>query len=458
MAALFAALHLYLPWVTAVGAALVAFLLGWGARAWTLGRREQQKTKRLQHAVLKRCRAEYQERLALLDELSQTLTATLNYQRVLDLALDVAMRALSPKGDAAIPLVCAVLLFDDRGVLRVGSARRFTPADMRLGLEAARGALARVVRQRAPLNVREPSRDAELRQIIALHATRSARLFPLTTGLDVYGVLLYAHPAPDFFTPERVELLDFLGKQATTAIQNARLYHDLEREKQRLAEVEEEARKKLARDLHDGPTQTIAAIAMRANIVRRLVEKKPQAAVEELAKIEDLARHTTTEIRHLLFTLRPLVLETEGLGAALQAMAKKVNQLYNQNVIVEVDPQAVGKLNASQQTTVFAIAEEAVNNARKHANAPHIWVRLKLIRPDIALLEIEDDGVGFDLGSVSTNYEYRGSLGMVNMRERAELIDGQVEIHTARGKGTTIRLWIPLSAEAAERLRQGELS
>ncbi len=460
MSALLDGLHVCMSWSISalVLGVVVGALLGWQISALLSRRKQKQKTQRLQRALLKQSRAECQERIALLDDLSQALTTTLNYQRVLDLALDVAMRSLSPKGDAAIPLVAAVLLFDERGILRVGSARRFTPADMRAGLEATRGALARTVEQRQPITVHSPARDPELRQIIALHATQSARLYPLTTGLDVYGVLLYAHPDPNFFTPDRVELLDFLGKQATTAIQNARLYHDLEREKQRLAEVEEEARKKLARDLHDGPTQTIAAIAMRANFVGRLLEKDPRAAAEEIAKIEDLARHTTKEIRHLLFTLRPLVLETDGLGAALQAMADKVNQLYNQNVIVESDPQAVEKLDSTQQTTVFAIAEEAVNNARKHANAAHIWVRLKLIRPDIALLEIEDDGVGFDLGAVSTNYEYRGSLGMVNMRERAELIDGQVEVHSAKGKGTTIRLWIPLSADAAERLHQGELN
>ena len=450
-------LHRYLPEIAAAAGGVFGLWLGWVIHAWRNRRRQQQKTKHLQQAVLKRCRAEYQARLALLDDLSQTLTATLNYQRVLDLALDVALRALSPHGGAAIPLVCAVLLFDERGILRVGSARRFTPADMRLGLKAKRGALARTVEERLAMNVRSPSRDPELRQIIALHATRSARLYPLTTGLDVYGVLLYAHPAAEFFTPERVELLDFLGKQATTAIQNARLYHELEREKQRLAEVEEEARKKLARDLHDGPTQTIAAIAMRASLVHRLMEKNPQAAAAEAAKIEDLARHTTKEIRHLLFTLRPLVLETDGLGAALQAMGDKVAQLYNQKVIVEADPQAVGSLDSTQQTTVFAIAEEAINNARKHAHAAHIWVRLKLARPDVALLEIEDDGAGFDLGAVSTDYEYRGSLGMINMRERAELIEGQVEIHTTKGKGTTVRLWIPLSADATERLRRGKL-
>ena len=441
-----------------LGALVLGVLLGWWLSQLQRRYRRKGTATRLKKTRASQTRTPCSEYVALLDELSQALNTTLNYKRVLELALDVAIQALTPKGEPAVQLVCAVLLFDNRGELRVASARRFTPADMRVVLTATTGALARAINQRHPLLAQDPAQDPELRQIIALLTTKAVYLYPLSTGIDVYGVLLYAHPDADFFTPERIDLLEFIGKQATTAIQNARLYNDLEREKQRLTEVEEEARKKLARDLHDGPTQTIAAIAMRVNFIRRLMAKDPKAAAEELAKIENLARHTTKEIRHLLFTLRPLVLETAGLGAALQDMAEKIKQLYNQNVIIEVDPRAVELLDSSQQVTAFAIAEEAVNNARKHANASHIWVRLKLIRGDIALLEIADDGRGFDLGTINDNYEYRGSLGMINMRERAELINGHLEIHTAEGEGTTIRLWIPLSDSAAERLRQGRLS
>ena len=449
---------LFWPAILLIGLA-VGLALGWGVGTLGVRRACQVHIRRLKQHLRQQAREECMTRIALLDDLSQALTATLNYQRVLDLALDVAIQALTP-GDASRPepLVAAVLLFDQQGVLRVASARRFTHADMRVGLSAARGGVAEVVEQRQPVLLREPASDPELRQIAALHAAHSAYLYPLTGGLEVYGLLLYAHPEREFFTAERVELLEFLGRQATTAIQNARLYHDLEREKQRLTEVEEEARRKLARDLHDGPTQTIAAIAMRVSLIRRLMQQNPQAAVGELAKVEDLARHATKEIRHLLFTLRPLVLETEGLSAALQAMAEKFHQLYNQNVVVEADERVVEMLDAGQQTTVFTIAEEAVNNARKHARAEHVWVRLKLLRPDVAVLEVRDDGVGFDLGAVTNNYEYRGSLGMINMQERAELINGQLEIHSAEGAGTTIRLWIPLSDDAAERLRQGRLT
>jgi signal transduction histidine kinase len=214
----------------------------------------------------------------------------------------------------------------------------------------------------------------------------------------------------------------------------------------------------LARDLHDGPTQSVAAIAMRVNFARRLMNRDQEAASEELSKIEDLARRTTKEIRHMLFTLRPLVLESKGLVAALEAMAEKMHDTYSQNVLVEADPLVVEHIEAGKQSVVFYLAEEAVNNARKHAEAAHIWVRLKLVQPDMALLSVEDDGVGFNVGAVDANYENRGSLGMINMRERAELLNGILHIDSAEGKGTRINIAIPLTEEAYDRLRNRRLS
>jgi signal transduction histidine kinase len=225
-----------------------------------------------------------------------------------------------------------------------------------------------------------------------------------------------------------------------------------------MMEIQEEARRKLARDLHDGPTQSVAAIAMRVNFARRLLSRDQNSATDELVKIEDLARRTTKEIRHMLFTLRPLVLESKGLVAALEAMGEKMKDTYNQNVIIDADPQVIEKIEMGKQSVIFYIAEEAVNNARKHAEAAHVWIRLKLMKPDLALLAIEDDGVGFDVGAVDATYDNRGSLGMINMRERAELVNGILHIDSAEGKGTKIQLVIPLTEEAYDRLRNSRLA
>jgi signal transduction histidine kinase len=157
----------------------------------------------------------------------------------------------------------------------------------------------------------------------------------------------------------------------------------------------------------------------------------------------------------MLFTLRPLVLESQGLIAALESMAEKMHETYNQKVIIDADPDLVSQLEQGKQGVVFYIAEEAVNNARKHARAARVWVRLKVAGEELALLEIQDDGIGFNLTSVDSNYENRGSLGMVNMRERAELLNGVLQIESANGHGTCIRVLIPLSEQAADRVRRG---
>jgi signal transduction histidine kinase len=303
--------------------------------------------------------------------------------------------------------------------------------------------------------VEEPKTDPELNKLIALHECRSAYLLPLRSGLDAYGVLLFAHPDPDFFTTDKKEVLEIVRNQSTIAIQNARLYQALELEKNRMMEIQEESRKKLARDLHDGPTQSISAIAMRIDFARRLMEDDLSSASEELYKIEELARKTTKEMRHMLFTLRPLVLESQGLVAALESMADRMREIYNQEVILQIDPRVVDQLEVTKQGVIFYIIEEAVNNARKHAQADQIWVRLKMIRDSMGMLEIEDDGVGFDTSELDSSYESRSSLGMINMKERTELVNGILRIESTIGKGTFVRAAIPLNNEAIERLRQG---
>jgi len=220
-----------------------------------------------------------------------------------------------------------------------------------------------------------------------------------------------------------------------------------------MIEVHEEARKKLARDLHDGPTQSVAAMAMRINIARRMLDKNAKGVPEELVKIEELAHRTTKEIRHMLFTLRPLILESQGLGAALKAMADKMRETFNQNVVINIDEQIAGQMEMGKQGVIFYIVEEAINNARKHANASNIWVRLRAFQQGVTVLEIEDDGIGFDVEAMNKGYEKRSSLGMVNLRERAELVNGLLNVQSAVGKGTRVLVYLPSSEEAAERLQ-----
>jgi len=396
------------------------------------------------------------ERLRAIYELTSTLAATLSYKRVLDSALDMGYTALNPDPEEAAKdhLVGAVLLFKG-GVLRTGSARRFTNADMRVTFHGGEGILKKVFDEGEPVLSSDIGYDPELGRVIALRNCTIAYCFPLRSGFNVYGAMLFAHPDPNYFTPERCALLDIIGRQSVVAIQNARLYQDLVEEKERMIEVHEEARKKLARDLHDGPTQSVAAMAMRINLARRMLEKDAKLAGEELVRLEELAHRTTKEIRHMLFTLRPLILESQGLTAALQSMADKMAETFNQEVVIDIDERITSQMEMGKQGVIFYIVEEAVNNARKHAHAPKIVVSLKQFESNIALLEIADNGVGFDVAAMQKAYDKRGSLGMVNLTERSELVNGLLNIKSAPGQGTAVQVYIPLTEEAADRLHHG---
>ncbi|MCK6538904.1 MAG: GAF domain-containing sensor histidine kinase [Anaerolineales bacterium] len=440
----------------------ILFTLAVGLAGGLIGRfgmrRVRAARQRRVDAEERRRRAET-ERMRAIYELSSTLTATLSYKRVLDSALDLGYNALNPSLDPEEErderLVSAVLLIKGNE-LRVGSARRFTHADTRAILRGDDGILKKVLDEGEAVLTQDVGYDPELGRIVALRSCSSAYCFPLRSGFNVYGAMLFAHPDPNYFTNERRGLLDIIGRQAVIAVQNASLYQDLIEEKERMVEVQEETRKKLARDLHDGPTQSVAAMAMRINLVRRMMAKTPQDAMDELQKIEELAHRTTKEIRHMLFTLRPLILESQGLNAALQAMAEKMRETFTQNVLINVDESVLENMEMGKQGVIFYIIEEAVNNARKHASAAHIWVRLRPFEPEIALLEIEDDGIGFDVAAVHRSYDKRGSLGMINLRERTELVTGLLNIDSAPGKGTRIQVYIPLSEEAADRLHHAK--
>ena len=437
---------------------LVAILALMGLVFGILGKRlikHMRKNRELFLNAEEKKRAVQSERLRAIYELTSTLSSTLSYKRVLESALDMSATALSPDPDALIadPLVGAVMLFNG-GKLRVGSARRLTSADMRVTFDGAEGVLKKALDEGEPVVFKDVGYDPELGRVIALRNCTSGYCFPLRSGFNVYGVLLFAHPEPKYFTEDRRSLLEIIGRQSVIAIQNARLYQDLVEEKERMVEVHEEARKKLARDLHDGPTQSVAAMAMRLNITKRILSKDVNAAGEEIVKLEELAHKTTKEIRHMLFTLRPLILESQGLTAALQAIADKMLETYNQKVTISIDERVTGQLEMGKQGVIFYIIEEAVNNARKHAAAETIAVRLHQMDTGIALLEITDNGVGFDVRAVAQSYDKRASssLGMINLRERAELVSGLLQIDSAPGHGTKVQVYIPLTEEAMDRL------
>jgi signal transduction histidine kinase len=406
-------------------------------RALMRARRVREETE------LRKLRAA-QEHSRVIFELASTLSATLNYNRVLKAVLEVGEEGMRGLGGANPTHVGMVLLFSHND-LRMVASRHLPSRDQNAVFEAKNGALAKALAVAEPVVVNKPSQDPELGQLVVMHTCAQAIVVPLRAGFESFGVVVFGSPDENVYTRDHQDLLMAICNQAIVALQNAQLYQSLMDEKERIVDVEEDARKKLARDLHDGPTQSIAAIAMRLNYTRTLLakEKDVKKTAEELERIEELARRTTKEIRHMLFTLRPLILETQGLQAALEQYISKLAETDSTPIHLQAAPDIDEWLDQNMQGVIFYIVEEAIGNARKHAKADNIWVRLQ--RKDGAfVIEVTDDGKGFDVEEMQMGYDERGSLGMINIRERAELIGGKVKVASALGKGTCISLTVPL--------------
>jgi signal transduction histidine kinase len=205
--------------------------------------------------------------------------------------------------------------------------------------------------------------------------------------------------------------------------------------------IEEELHKKLARDFHDGPAQTLASLIMDIEFIQKLLERAPSKIEAELSQLKEKATKAMHQARTTMFELRPLVLETQGLKAALEYYVKRLRQTENMSIHLQIEG-LEERLPHRVEDIVFAIVREAIHNIKKHARATNIW--LTVIRQEKELLTtIRDDGQGFDVEEVEISYATRGSIGLLNLYERAEMLGGQISIESALGQGTTVSLKVP---------------
>jgi signal transduction histidine kinase len=376
-----------------------------------------------------------------LQAMASTLSATLSFERVMEIALDVSFLALTEMDLPADSLSGAVFLYDGNELEPV-AARRFVSRDYEKRLPGQSGVIGKALKQAEPAVTSNPAKDPELHSLVAFQGCQTVVCLPLRASYRIYGAIILGTAEVFDFEERDLELLTSIADQSVVALQHAQLYQDLADEKRKIIEAEEAARTALARALHDGPTQNVATIAMRIALIRSILSKNPERANQELSKVEDLARQSSRELRDMLFTLRPMVLERQGLGAAIETAVNKIRESNGLNVRLE--GRDYGDLLSDEAgKVVFYILDEALNNAHKYAKAGQIEVRLWR-ENNWFMARVADDGVGFDVESAAANSAALVHLGLVHMRERAERIDGSIKVESKPDQGTTIILAVPL--------------
>jgi signal transduction histidine kinase len=240
------------------------------------------------------------------------------------------------------------------------------------------------------------------------------------------------------FTSEDEEAIVTLAAQAAIAIENARLYEQVGR----ISVLEE--RQRIGMDLHDGAMQSLYGVGL---LLEDAAERLPPEARPSRPPIEravELLNGTIAEMRRYVTGLRPIRGSERPLSESLPTLATQFGEQAHLTVTVDVDPDAERDLDPEQREAAFYVAADALTNVARHARARTAQIRFSR-RDGSAVLEVQDDGVGFDPGSRAPG------LGLRNMRERAFVAGGRLHIGSAPGQGTSVRLELPVERRAEER-------
>jgi signal transduction histidine kinase len=249
---------------------------------------------------------------------------------------------------------------------------------------------------------------------------------------ELLGALSVRMPASDPMSPSKEKLVRDLAAQAGMVLRNVRLVEDLRTSRQRLVAAQDEERRRLERNIHDGAQQQLVALAVKARLAGQLAERDPVKTAELLGQIEAETQSALEDLRDLARGIYPPLLADQGLVAALQAQSRK------SHLGVEVDADGLGRFPADVEATVYFCTLEALQNIAKYAAADRTVIRLARANGSL-LFEVEDDGLGFDPTAVGN-----GS-GLQGMADRLAAVGGSLEVHSAPGRGTVVAGQVPIT-------------
>jgi signal transduction histidine kinase len=259
---------------------------------------------------------------------------------------------------------------------------------------------------------------------------------PIVAAEEVIGAfyLTDKEGAPEF-SAEDQELIELLAAHAAIAVTNARLY-----ERSRELSILDE-RNRLALDLHDVLSQKLFALALAAESADALLDVDPAGARAQLARLRELAQEALEELRYVILELRPPELERDGLATTLRKHVEVLRRLQGGEPEVELELDGEPAADPDRDRELLRIAQEALQNAIRHAGARHVVLRLEAANGRL-VLEVRDDGTGFDPDAPALRAR---RLGLTSMEQRARRLAGRLEVSSRLGAGTTVRLEAPLA-------------
>jgi len=404
-------------------------------------RRVQRETAQLNQQL-----REAVNELSVLFEMSRILASTLDWQTLLHQAVTKVVDLL--------PARAAMIVLDAPASATIAASVGFDSNDQDSQVKAAQviGWDAMVAAEAGPPDV-------------YIDTDHRMTAVPLQAKRGLIGSLVICHQGLVSFDTKRSLLLT-LGQELAIAIENARLYQQVQERDvlrgdllRRAVEAQEEERKRIARELHDGIGQTFTALALGLSGVEEMMPRDVNLARTQVANLKELSTRAIAEMRHLVADLRPPQLDDLGLVPALHWLADE----WRDRLSMDVHVQVIGhrrRLSPEVETVLFRIAQEALTNVAKHARAQQAIVKLAFYQDQTpgaqsrVELIVQDNGVGMTPEQVTHRQVPHQGWGLAGIQERASLVGGTFDIDSAPGRGTRLIIHIPLHTPGAHDCEQ----
>jgi PAS domain S-box-containing protein len=391
--------------------------------------------------------AERTRELSTLLEVSRQVASTLRFEPLIGLILDQLKEVVEYRGGGLLKLVgdeLVIVEYHGPNPREEVVGLRFSQKDL--------GAIWDLASEGRPVIVRDVRGHEPAARIFRRAAgplldstwkyMRSWMGIPLVQKGKIMGLLSLSTDQPNFYTLEHASLAQALANQAAVAMENAKLYAQA----QEAAALEERAR--LARELHDSITQSLFSMTMHAEAAQIALEREvgresdrsAPLLTRNLGQLSELTENALAEMRALIFELRPGALQEEGLVAALRKHTAALAAREGISIAVNARGDRT-PIEATVEEHLYRCAQEALHNVIKHADADRVIVRVHANGDARLVVEIEDDGDGFDPATIPA-----GHLGLRTMRDRMEQVGGTLEIQSEPGGGTLVRVTAPVLA------------
>jgi signal transduction histidine kinase len=385
----------------------------------------------------------YQERTRQLQiersviEVTEEVTSELELDRVLPKVMEIAVDLARAEGGVI------ALLDEERNVIRYPYLHHLPPELADVTVSKGEGLSGQVMVTGETMVIDNYQTYPKAIPAFVEAGLKSVLIVPIVSGERTFGALsvLSIHEAEAFSEREKA-LLTAVGRQAGIAIENAYLYENMRFYARQITQAQESERRRIARELHDDTIQSLVALSRRLEALATAEDLSPEQCVADIRQLQAATGDIIKRVRRFSQDLRPAILDDLGLLPTLDELTATMNRHDSLQAELRVKGEE-RRLSSEMELTLFRIAQEALNNVRKHADATRVVTTVELTDSAVKMT-VEDNGKGFNPPTLTDHPTAAGKLGLIGMHERARLLGGSLVVDSQPGEGTKVIVNVPV--------------